>query len=45
MYLYSLKTVDGVPLWKSQRKTFIIGFVTSIKPIINISRPIGQSWI
>ncbi|KAE9521864.1 hypothetical protein AGLY_017746 [Aphis glycines] len=37
-YLYSLKTIDGVPLWKSQRKTFIIGFATSIKSIINISK-------
>jgi len=38
MYLYSLKSVDGVPLWISQRKTFIIGFATSIKSIINISK-------
>ncbi|KAF0709667.1 THAP-type domain-containing protein [Aphis craccivora] len=37
-YLYSLKTIDEVPLWKSQRKTFIIGFATSIKSIINISK-------
>ncbi|KAF0749325.1 THAP-type domain-containing protein, partial [Aphis craccivora] len=34
-YLYSLKTIDGVPLWKSQRITFIIGFATSIKSIIS----------
>ncbi|KAE9532787.1 hypothetical protein AGLY_009868, partial [Aphis glycines] len=34
----SLKTINGVPLWKSQRKTFIIGFATSIKSIINISK-------
>jgi len=27
-----------VPLWKSQRKTFIIEFATSIKSIINISK-------
>jgi len=37
-YLYSLKTIDGVPLWKSQRKIFIIGFATSIKSTINTSK-------
>ena len=39
-YLYSLKTVDGVDLWKSQRKTCILGFATAIKSILEISKKI-----
>ncbi|KAL4089536.1 hypothetical protein QTP88_024556 [Uroleucon formosanum] len=30
-YLYSLKTVIGDYLWKSKRKTFIIGLATAVK--------------
>lgn len=37
-YLYSLKEVSGKPLWMTRRKTFIIGFATTIKSIIWISR-------
>lgn len=32
-YLYSLKHTSRQPLWKSRRRTFIIGFATTIKSI------------
>jgi len=35
-YLYSLKTATGQDLWKSKRKTFILGFAASIKSTIAI---------
>jgi len=36
--LYSLKTVDGLDLWKSRRKTFILGFATAVKSIFEITK-------
>lgn len=30
-YLYSLKTVKGQYLWKSKRKTFVLGFAAPVK--------------
>jgi len=42
-YLYSLKTIDGVDLWKSRRKTFILGFATAIKSIFEISKKLLAS--
>jgi len=44
-YLYSLKTVDGVDLWKSRRKTFILGFATAIKSILEISKKLLANQI
>jgi hypothetical protein len=37
-YLYSLKTVTSQYLWKSKRKTFIIGFATDVKSTITITK-------
>lgn len=37
-YLYSLKTATGQDLWKSKRKTFILGFAASIKSTIAIAK-------
>lgn len=35
-YLYSLKTLTGQYLWKSKRKTFILGFAAAIKSTLAI---------
>lgn len=37
-YLYSLKQINGKPLWMSKRRTFIIGFATAIKSVLLISK-------
>lgn len=37
-YLYSLKTLTGQHLWKSKRKTFIIGFATAVKSTLAIAK-------
>lgn len=36
-YLLSLNTVDGMPLHKSRRKTFIIGFLSTFQSILSLS--------
>jgi len=45
--LYSLKTVCGVDLWISRRKTFILGFATAIKSILEIFKKLlaNQSFL
>ena len=42
-YLTSLKTLNGRPLYKSRRKTFVIGFISAARSIINISKILFQS--
>lgn len=37
-YLFSLTTIEGVPLYTSSRKTFLIGFAAAVKSIFSISR-------
>lgn len=37
-FLLSLKTKSGKPVYKSRRKTFVIGFVNTIQSIINLSK-------
>lgn len=37
-YLYSLKHSSGQPLWQSRRRTFIIGFATTIKSIFSVCK-------
>ncbi|KAL4090577.1 hypothetical protein QTP88_025382 [Uroleucon formosanum] len=37
-YSYSLKTVTGEYLWKSKRKTFIIGLATALKSTLAIAK-------
>lgn len=36
--MYSLKTVTGEYLWKSKRKTFIIGLATAVKSKLAIAK-------
>ena len=36
-YLYSLKTMNGLPLYKSRSRTFVVGFILTAKTIIHIS--------
>lgn len=39
-YLFSLKTIEGKPLYCSGRKTFIYGFSIAARSILDISREI-----
>lgn len=37
-YLYTLTTVQNIPLYQSNRKTSVIGFGAAVKSILAISR-------
>lgn len=37
-YLYSLTTIGNIPLYQSDRKTFVIGFGAAVKSILAVSK-------
>lgn len=37
-YLYTLRTMEGVPLYMSLRKTFVVGFAAAVKSVLTISK-------
>lgn len=41
-YLFELKA-DGVPIFLHSRRTFLLGFATAIKSVLNISRDLFQT--
>ena len=43
-YLLSLKTVDGIPLHRSRKKTFIVGFLATSTSILELSHLLLGSY-